>query len=138
MSGYERCSKHGLMRCAMCDRPQAVAAIPKTDAAPPAELLDGPTVTEVPVIENKEAEERFWDAVTYPEPAFQVQEKNTRSPNPIVDAAEDYSRAQRAAEIAMRRVETLKLELQQAENAATDAAADRDIKKQVLQKLVSD
>jgi hypothetical protein len=58
--------------------------------------------------------------------------------NPVVFAAEEYATSQRAAEIAMRRVETLKLELQQAENAAKDAADDRDVKKQVLQKLVSE
>jgi hypothetical protein len=103
----------------MCDRPQAAAAIPKTDAAPPAELLDGPgSIAE-------EVEDKKWeipmsairDIAGHPDPVVT---------NPIVDAAADYAKAQRAAEIAMRRVETLKLELQQAENSAQDAAADRD------------
>ena len=61
----------------------------------------------------------------------------TIQPNPIVTAAQEYAQAQVVAQMATRKVETLRLELQQAENAAADAIADRDVKKTVIAKLVA-
>lgn len=64
--------------------------------------------------------------------------ERTLSPNPIVTAAQEYAQAQVVAQMAIRKVETLRLELQQAENAAADAIADRDVKKSIVAKLVAE
>jgi predicted nucleic acid-binding Zn-ribbon protein len=57
--------------------------------------------------------------------------------NPVVAAAKEYSDAQTKVLTSIREVDNLRLRLQQAENAYKDAEADREIKKQVLQKLVA-
>ena len=66
-----------------------------------------------------------------------AQELGVARANPIVTAAQEYAQAQVVAQMATRKVETLRLELQQAENAAADAIADRDVKKTVIAKLVA-
>ena len=138
MDAYQRCTLHGLLRCAMCSRTQTTSvASPKVDSAPPAELLDGPgDLTPLTAVEQDkvfEVAKDFGQTI-----ADNLSKEFAPLMNPVVNAASKYATSQRAAEIAMRRVETLRLELQQAENAAADAIADRDMKKQVLQKLVTE
>ena len=124
----------------------------------PAEVLDGPSAP-APVIDAQaqEAIERNRAIYALPadlakdiladpniakglfeiDPPFALDPRRSASPNPIVTAAQEYAQAQVVAQMATRKVETLRLELQQAENAAADAIADRDVKKTVIAKLVA-
>jgi hypothetical protein len=62
----------------------------------------------------------------------------TRVPaNPIVNAAQEYAVAQHDVDAAWRGVETLEIEIEAARDRLEEAIADRDLKKQVLQKLVA-
>jgi hypothetical protein len=171
---YDRCVKHGLMRCAMCSRPggsttpmvatpKSVGPIVVNTTSPdfnPEDLLSSPspTVTQVPEGPDKQALEamernRAIAAAPAVEPLAanpvaeeikfadtlaneQNNEQNTNI-NPIVRAAEEYALAQKRVELFALQHAELAAKLRELEAQTVEAQGDRDIKKAVLQKLVS-
>jgi hypothetical protein len=156
---YDRCTAHRLLRCGVCaSKGFNSTSVAPVSAAPP-ELLDGPGVSSEPIEIDKQAQEaieRNKEIYNLPleenltriyEPALAARPVSVPAsvqlprvidtPNPVVSAAKEYSEAQTNVLTRSREVDTLRLKLQQAENALKDAEGDREIKKAVLQKLVA-
>ena len=191
--GYERCEKHNLMGCAMCN-PRARGAVvtaallvpPPTAAWSPEDALDSPLVAvsdtqeQVPDKQALEAMERQKEIqkknaeleaagtlevptammidsdlerlkaektellrkLEQPGSVVEVDGDPTKTalpvvaPNPIVRAAEEYTKAQAHVTASAANIAVIRLRLAEAEGEYAEAVADRDLKKEVLQKLV--
>jgi hypothetical protein len=125
---YERCGPHKLLRCGICLRATQTQKVP-------AEVLDGPGF----VPEGKTpADGSIDDPATMEYLKDESPKLTARAPlSPIETAASEYASAQRAMTLVARKVESFQVQLKNAEQELQDAKEDLEIKKAVLQKLVT-
>lgn len=95
---FANCPKHGVRRCLVCNPPKGRIVNTARPGEKPAAPITEADIPEVPNFDfehpmNSESEYKIMDmdGVFAPDPPFQIPDRGTK--DPLVSAAEDYSKA---------------------------------------------